>query len=269
MKPVYNLIALAVLSVSLTLPSWARPVRVTNPKIEFQAPDIQPPSSFPSTYMLHGGPRCPNNYTHALIPSNQVGVTVKSTPTLFFHVDRRERGERIDSPETITLTLRLYSINAENEAETLYKIAATVTTEYLPGIVSFSIPEDVGSQLQIGQFYQWSLEISCGREAVDLDPDSSDRIGGFIYRIKPDNELVAKLAKARPIERVALYARKGIWDEALSELAQLHRSDPHNREVTVAWRSLLESAGFGTRYFVTLDQLVNAPLLNCCTVGKN
>ena len=263
MKPIYHLITLALLSVSTTLLPGAILVRAETPQIEFKPPDIQPPSTPSTSYMLHGGPNCPNYYTHALIPPNQVGLTVASNPHLFFHVDNRVREAY---PQTITLKLQIYPLQAKN-TDVLYENTVTVQAEKLPAIVSFPIPETVISQLQLGQSYQWNLEIYC--DQYTGYPADADYIGGFIYRVHIDSKLANQLTTATPIEQARIYAENGIWYDAVTTLARLRQSDPNNKELATAWATLLQSAGFDNRYSIKLDDLVQAPLLNCCMPVEN
>ncbi|MCP2728484.1 DUF928 domain-containing protein [Limnofasciculus baicalensis] len=256
MKRIYKLIMLALLSVSITFLGWGILVEAANPPIQFISPNIEPPQRIGSSYMLHGGPSCPNYYTHALIPANQLGLTAKEAPILLFHVDNRDRAI---SPETISLEIELHSADDKYDEELLYNSRISVPTVKLPAIIGFRIPEIVYSQLKIDQFYQWSMAINCGKNTGDISHDS-DYIGGFIYPTQLDAKLAAEIAKAKPIEQVAIYAANGIWYQALDILTQLRKSDSNNQKLAGDWESLLKSAGFDTRYDIKLDRLVRAKL---------
>lgn len=81
----------------------------------------------------------------------------------------------------------------------------------------------------------------------------------MIRRVAPDAELSAKLQKTSLQDRSSnrpqvpeIYAEAEIWQDALTILANLHRLQPNNPQVTSQWRSLLESAD--------LADVVNDPL---------
>lgn len=256
MKRIYKLVLFLLLSLGITFFSWAILVEAANPPIQFISPNIEPPRFVHSSYMLHGGPSCPNYYTHALIPANQVGLTAKEAPILLFHVDNRDRAI---SPQTISLEIELGSVDDKYDEELLYNTKISVPTSELPAIVGFRIPEIVYSQLNLEQFYQWSMAINCGKDTGDISRDS-DYIGGFIYPTQLDTKLVTEIAKANPIEQVGIYAANGIWYQAIDILAQLRKSDPNNQKLAADWENLLRSAGFDTRYDIKLDRLVQAKL---------
>jgi Domain of Unknown Function (DUF928) len=256
MKRIYKLIILALLSVGITFFGWVILVEAANPPIEFIAPNIEPPQRIGSSYMLHGGPSCPNYYTHALIPANQLGLTAKEAPILLFHVDNRDR---TISPKTISLEIELHSVDDQYEEELLYNNRISVPTVEIPAIIGFRIPEIVYLQLKLEQFYQWSIAINCGKDTGDISRDS-DYIGGFIYPTQLDAQLAAEIAKSKPIEQAAIYAANGIWYQAIDILAQLRKSDPNNQKLAADWENLLRSAGFDTRYDIKLDRLVRAKL---------
>jgi hypothetical protein len=54
------------------------------------------------------------------------------------------------------------------------------------------------------------------------------------------------------LERVNLYAKSGIWYDAVANLAALQKTQPNNPEVASAWKDLLRGVG--------LDVIAKAPL---------
>ncbi len=218
--------------------------------------------------MTHGGPRCRDNYTHALIPTTQVGLTDASNPILFFHVDRRSSQQK--TSRTIALQLELFPIAQETatspsariDESPLYASTILVPVSVLPGIVGFRLPKVVSLQLKTGQFYRWLLQISCHQENSTPFSDiyDIDDISGILHPVELDDERATELAQAPPLEQVALYAKYGIWHESLSLLAQLRQAEPENATLIVEWKTLLESAGFGTRYRLSPQQLADSPL---------
>jgi hypothetical protein len=76
-------------------------------------------------------------------------------------------------------------------------------------------------------------------------------VEALIRRIQPDSALT-QLAQAKPLDRVALYAKSGSWYDALANLAELRKAQPNDAEVASAWKELMQAAG--------LDAIANAPL---------
>gem|GEM_PF-6575140 len=261
---------MAALSATVAIATVAPSVRASTPRIQFNPPEIERPQVFlRSSYMSHGGPRCGNNYTHALIPPTQVGLTDGSNPILFFHVDRRTAQ---NMPTTIALQLELFPLTPSTEAAPLGGIAEAplytstiqVPVNVLPGIIGFRLPDLVNQQLQTDRFYQWVLQIACRPDLSDpffnSDPYDSDYISGLLHPVERDPKLAAELAQAASLRQVALYAQNGIWYESLSLLAQLRQAEPENQALKAAWTNLLESAGFGSRYRLPPKQLADSPL---------
>ncbi|MFZ4730096.1 MAG: DUF928 domain-containing protein, partial [Pseudanabaena sp.] len=77
---------------------------------------------------------------------------------------------------------------------------------------------------------------------------------GIIRRIKLDETLLRKLEKATELERVSLYAKFGIWHEAIAGLANLLISQPNSTEIKTSWLTLLKST--------SLESIANTPLSN-------
>jgi hypothetical protein len=94
--------------------------------------------------------------------------------------------------------------------------------------------------LEPTQIYEWSVTLveKPGRRSA------ADRIAkSFVERVAPSEELAAALADAKPRERAAVYARHGIWYDALSELSEQLGADPSNVELARLRDALLAQVG--------------------------
>ncbi|MFB2918063.1 MULTISPECIES: DUF928 domain-containing protein [Aerosakkonema] len=169
--------------------------------------------------------------------NSKFGLTATANPKFFFYI-------RFTSAPTAKFVLKDNQDN--NIIEKTFAIAGT------PGIVSFSPFEGENlSSLEKGKSYKWMLLLNCN------DQINSPIVQGFIELTDPSPTLTQQLKEAQgERDRLALYAKNGIWYEALSTIAELHRTDPNNPDVAAAWEELLKSVG--------LEELAKEPLVDCC-----
>jgi Domain of Unknown Function (DUF928) len=185
---------------------------------------------------------CPRDPLLALVPPDSISTTTQSYPTLFFRVPARSPN---NAPMEFTLKY----------GETIvYQTKLPIVGKRQ--IVAISLPSTANSApLTLDRDYQWSATLPCNNDAES----AYFRTTGIIRRVAPDADLSAKL-QATSVETQAtnrpqvpeIYAEAEIWQDALTILANLHRLQPNNPQVTSQWRSLLESAD--------LAGVVNDPL---------
>lgn len=176
----------------------------------------------------------------ALIPVNEVGLTVAEYPTLLFYVPQ-------------TLTQAEFVLLEEND-DIFYKRNFTVTGP--PGIISLSLPTEE-SPLEVGKNYHWYFSII--QNPQDRSKDLV--VEGWIKRVEPSPMLVSELEQAAPQTRPAIYAASGIWHETLTSLADLRRSRCKDLTLAADWTELLKS--------VELDEIAQEPLVQCCSNPNN
>ncbi len=163
-----------------------------------------------------------------------LGATLAPAPIFWFYIPYQYQ-----SPFPAKFVLR------NKEGKLVYQ--SDVTLPETPGVISLSIPRAV-PPLEIGKRYRWFLKIYCKAQ----EPPAF--VEGWIQRNLLNPVLKSQLEKATPRDRVALYAANGIWFEALSTAAELRRRDPKD----TSWAALLRSVG--------LNDFVNEPILQCCTL---
>ncbi len=166
-----------------------------------------------------------------LLPPNKFGLTVSSNPILFAYI-----------PKTTAIAVEFTLENAQGKGLD----RKTVTLTNTPSIVNVQFEK---TPLEVGQDYKWLISVIC--ETGDPEDTFSE---GIIRRIKPESALLSKLVKATAIERVSLYAKFGIWHEAIAGLANLRLSQPNSPELKTSWLTLLKST--------SLDSIANIPLTN-------
>lgn len=177
-----------------------------------------------------------------LIPVNKRVLTVAEHPIFFVYVPPT-------SAQTVQFVLK--EKISSNRSKVIYE--AKYPLSGTPGIVSLRIPDNA-NKLEIGKNYQWSFALIC-----DPQDRGEDRIQfGSIKRTELSANLAEEVEKATPLERANLYAKNGIWQDAIATLVELKHSQPDNSNVKVIWEELLQSEP------VKLDKIAKQPLVECC-----
>ncbi|MFM6198557.1 MAG: DUF928 domain-containing protein, partial [Dolichospermum sp.] len=91
--------------------------------------------------------------------------------------------------------------------------------------------------LKQDQKYTWMLSANCSNSGNK--PDLS--LTGAIQVVNDDNLSAAIQQTSDPIEQVMLYAASGIWENAITTLADLRRQKPNDLTVQNYWEQLLTS----------------------------
>ncbi len=169
---------------------------------------------------------------YALIPASGSGETAAEYPTLFWYM-----------PQTSASRVELVLKDAnENEVyKTTYRLAKSADGVVgAPGVMGLTIPAFANlSPLEIGQEYKWELTLMCNSQ----DRSSDIMVEGKIKRVAFDPILARRLQLATPQQRVALYAKAGLWQEALSTMVELQRDRPNDANLAATWDNLLKSQG--------------------------
>ncbi|WP_375479182.1 DUF928 domain-containing protein [uncultured Nostoc sp.] len=169
--------------------------------------------------------------------------TTAERPTFFFYV-----------PQTSTTVQALeFVLRDGDNIDPLYK--GTFKPVGQNGIVSVNVPVDQPS-LQIGKEYNWTFSMIC-------DPNNRDKdsyVEGTIVRSQDENLSLQLNQPNTDLDRAVLFATAGFWEDALRTLANLRRQRPNDPEVEKYWEDLLNS--------VDIKDVVNKPLLPCCTAQK-
>ncbi|PSN16374.1 hypothetical protein C7293_02910 [filamentous cyanobacterium CCT1] len=128
-----------------------------------------------------------------------------------------------------------------------------VPTEQGPGIVQIPLSTEIS--LTEGEQYQWYLYAHC---AASQPEDPPVYAKGWIKRVPPPAALESLPPRASERQRAALYGTNGIWQDALTIVAERYREQPQDPEARADWVSLLSSIDFEPS---TLSTLVAAPWL--------
>lgn len=159
------------------------------------------------------------------------GLTTAERPTFWFYLPYALTADR---PGEFVL------LDDENN----YVYQAAIVGSGGEGVIGVPLPA-TAAPLAVDRLYSWTFLVYC-------EADNPTFTQGQIQRVA----LPASLASGMPetaTAQAALYARHGLWHDALTALAAADRSDP---AIAADWRSLLESVGLG--------EIADRPLLDCC-----
>ncbi len=162
--------------------------------------------------------------TLSLLAPNHLGLTVNEQPSLYWYLSQPIHNR-------IVFTL------AHNEAiKPLLKTHLSIRKK--TGIQSIKLA-DYGIRLMPGKQYQWYLKI------IETDEKgTTDNITrGLIKCIKPDQTLLAQLDQAKETETPAIYAKAGIWYDAIETTLNLIATPSNSEEYRKLYSSLLTQVG--------------------------
>lgn len=163
-------------------------------------------------------------------PISDPQLTVSPRPTFLVYVPQT-------SAKAMELTL-------EQDGKGIYQ--TRVDLSGTPGIVSIQLPANA-PELEMGKDYKWLVSMVCGSGA----PEDAF-VEGSVRRIQADSTL-SQIDRAKPLDKVALYAKNGVWFDTVATLAALRKAQPNDPQVASAWENLLKDAGLGA--------IANAPVM--------
>lgn len=242
----FNVCQLAALGQDLP-PGWGRTGKPSSqpggPRFAEPAQDIDRPPNRDSR-PIRGG--CQSNQQQlsfrALVPSNKTGRTVSDYPTFFFYLPKTEA-------ESAEFTL------LDSTGQQIYQ--QTLTVKNVSGVIGISIPANSNvPPLAAGKTYTWNFTLIC---------NPADRSGdlpsiGKVERVELSADIRRQLEQADAREKIFVYAKNGIWLDALSNLAAARRTLPTNEAIQADWESLLDS--------VKLSEIAKEPIVQIETEPK-
>jgi hypothetical protein len=166
-----------------------------------------------------------------LLPPSKFGLTIAPNPKFFAYI-----------PKTNAIAVEVTLENPQGKGIARKRLELKTS----PSIVAVQFDQ---VSLEVDKDYKWLISVVCE------DGDPEDLFAeGIIRRIKPEPSMLAKLEKATAIDKVYMYAKFGIWYEAIAELANLRLSQPNSPDLKNNWLNLLKSS--------SLEPLANIPLKN-------
>lgn len=140
---------------------------------------------------------------HLLAPENHVGMTNSSHPTFFWQVTA-------NAPVQIRFTLV--------EPGGLEPIVDFQQVVQKSGVVKFQLPPHL-PELKQGKPYRWSVALICNPKR----PSQNAYAYAWIERV-PQSPYLTEHLKLRNVEPTTMYAREGIWYDALAEAYKYNSS---------------------------------------------
>jgi Domain of Unknown Function (DUF928) len=176
------------------------------------------------------------------------GLTDAERPSLLFFVPH--------STSSIVNIEFVLQKQINNTNKTIYRTALTPAAS--PGIIRVTLPEAI-APLEPEIMYHWFLKVKI--KCNPQQPNQLDYVEGWIQKVHKNPALSELLKQAQPQQKVKIYAEKGIWYDAIATLAQLRLANPDDANLLADWTSLLKS--------ISLEDLANQPLIDCCKVSSN
>ncbi|MBO9998880.1 MAG: DUF928 domain-containing protein [Cyanobacteria bacterium SID2] len=163
----------------------------------------------------------------AVLPAQQVGLTVKARPMFFAYVPETSAG-------------RAYFSLKDESGREVY--GAMLPLRDVPGIVQVQLPAD-GPPLEVDRTYRWQLGILCQPAQTDMP-----WIEGRVRRVSPDSSEIERpqhFDRLSAVEQAAWYGEAGFWYDTLAVLADEYVARPDDPTLSQTWHDLLVSAGLG------------------------
>ncbi|PSB44111.1 hypothetical protein C7B80_21800 [Cyanosarcina cf. burmensis CCALA 770] len=162
---------------------------------------VPPPGSQRSQRTSGSGSRsgCPlynNTQFHLLVPNDRVATTATKSPAFFAYVSEA------DVPLALTVA------KLKEPPSTLYKKSLQLKQ---PGITKFEIPKERPLKLQEGEEYRLTLSIICNSKRPSKNPYVQ-----VDFKYVPPSLALQQQLQANSGNRAKVYARSGIWYDALA-----------------------------------------------------
>jgi hypothetical protein len=154
-----------------------------------------------------------------------VELTIRERPTFFVNV-----------PNT---SAKLVAFLLRDETGKQVLVDKVLPLQATKGILAYTLPADFQG-LEVGKTYRWRFSLLC-------DPTGEDRSGdvnasGWVKRIDVPPAVAQKLETATEIDRVAVYAENGYWQDTLKALLDLRIANPNDASLVNDWSSIFQSA---------------------------
>lgn len=207
------------------------------------------PRSGAPTGRRQGGARrngCPDlkQPVTALVPGEEtfnqsisfLALTVSEYPTFWVYV-----------PELPTKVRLGEFIFQDEKGKNIYRTPLTLPEK--SGVIGISLPQSPQYALKQDNKYQWYFKVYCGNEQ-----NTSDYyyVKASVQRVALTPNLESQLKAAKPEEYTA-YAVNQIWQDAVTNLADMRRTNSGSSVLARDWNDLLTAVG--------LEEFAQAPIV--------
>jgi hypothetical protein len=174
----------------------------------------------------------------ALVANKGRDYTLSEYPTFWFYVPY--------APKDIK-TIEFLILD-KKERTTIYH--ASIKLLENPGIIKVKLPSDSKHSLKLNEDYHWYFMLSCEPNNT-IEPDLV--LDGWVRRVLTSPQLENQLEAVKPNVYIA-YIDNDIWQDAVTNLAELHFANTDNSQLSNAWANLLQTLG--------RKELIQEPLVN-------
>lgn len=184
----------------------------------------------------------------ALVPGEEIAdesksfltFTISEYPTFWFFV-----------PELPNNAVIGEFILQDEDGKNIYKTSLSLPRK--ASTIGIKLPShNSQSALKIEKNYQWYFKVFCGNPQ---EKSEYFYVNAWIQRVPLNSNLESQLKRTQSREYTT-YALNQIWQDALTNLATLRRSDPNSNLFTEDWTLLLKDVGlaeFATAPIVELE----------------
>ena len=186
----------------------------------------RPPMRGAPAARIGGGTRGIGDTTLVLVvlAPDHTGLTTKEQPTLYWYAS-----------EPVPAKLEVTLINDEDIDPALEEVVATPGKA---GIQSIDLAK-TGAKLVPGKEYRWFVSV-----IADAGQRSNDVVAsGTIQRITPSEALKSEISGADENALAGIYAREGIWYDAIDSLTRMINKSPSDSGLQQQRTALLEQVG--------------------------
>jgi hypothetical protein len=185
--------------------------------------------------------------------NSNMSLTVAGHPTFWLYVPYTSSSTSQHPVRKIDFVLQ------DENGNDVYQTSLT-KPQISPGVVGVQLPSTAPS-LEVNKTYQWFFQVYCHPLApVDETVQSDADIQSWVQRVALNPSLESQLKQATPQQRVALYTKAGIWNEAVTTLAELRRQNPNDEKLRDEWVQLLKEGD--------LEAIANEPIISVLTPKK-
>lgn len=168
----------------------------------------------------------------ALSPEQSVALTTASHPTFWIYLPAASgKGE--------------FVLQSRDDFSDRYRTSVILPST--SGVIGITAPPQPQYALETEKPYIWYFKVY---------PDPSD-IKNYLY---VSGVVQRKVEKSPAPKDYTAYVANGIWQDALTTLANRYRDNPKDMQLRDEWAELLQAVG--------LNELAQAPILSCCTTVK-
>jgi WD40 repeat protein len=133
-----------------------------------------------------------------------------------------------------------------------YLYSATITLPDRPAMICLSLPAlDSTQGLECGVDYCWQFDLQPTQWASDEKRD----VSALVQRVSLTPVLQHQLEQAMPLQQAILYAKHGLWCNAVTIMAEQLSAYPDDPSLRSVWQQILQAVG--------LESFAAVPLVHC------